>query len=122
VLYTLLALAGDLLFVLALGIMAGASRQAWRRIDPSTSVPLVTRSGETLVGAPRAIALTLLPAVAFLIGLGLLYAGAEARGALEPAIIVFGLKATLSALFALAHLRLVARVIRALGARGLLRS
>jgi hypothetical protein len=122
VLFTLLGIAGDLLFIVALGIMAGASRQAWRRIDPSTSVPLITRDGLAVVGAPRAIALTILPALAFLAGMALLVAGARAREALATAVILFGLKATISAGFALLHLRLVSKVLRALGARGLLRS
>jgi hypothetical protein len=122
VLFTVLSIAGDILFVLALAIMAGASRQAWRRIDASTAVPLITRNGVASLSAPKAIALTFIPALAFLVGAGLLAVSAKVRGNLDFSIIAFGLKASLSATFALLHLRLVGKVLQALGARGLLRS
>ena len=57
-----------------------------------------------------------------LVGVALLAFSAQARGNLDFSIIAFGLKATVSAVFALLHLRLVGKVLQALGARGLLRS
>ena len=121
-LFSVLSIAGDILFVVALGIMAGAARQAWRRIDASTAIPLITRNGVASLSAPKWIALTFLPALAFVVGLALLAFSAKVRGNLDFSIIAFGLKATLSAVFALLQLRLVGKVLQALGARGLLRS
>lgn len=57
--------AGDALWVLALTIMFGASRQAWRRIPPGVKPPLMgVRLSRGLVLVAAGLSLHLQPAAA----------------------------------------------------------
>jgi hypothetical protein len=95
---------GDALWVLALAIMFGASRQAWPR----------TRAGEKLrlpVGEiGRGLGIWGLPAGAFALSLWL---ALEARSRFgDEALILFGVRATAASLLALLHLRWLKAVLR----------
>jgi len=117
-----LGYAADALWIIALSIMASASRQAWSRIPAGTPMPLlVRRDGTPVVSAPRAVALLLVPGAAFVVGLLLLGATAHAAGTLPGVIILFSARATLAALFALAHLRWLHAALERLGAQRQLR-
>ena len=119
-LQTVLGLAGDALWIIALSIMAGASRAAWPRIAPDAAVPMLTGKA-TGLRLPRAVALCVIPAVGFAVGLALLVL--ERRQALDLtyALMSFGLRSTLAALFALAHLRWLQGALETLDAEGQLR-
>jgi hypothetical protein len=88
---------GDALWVVALAIMFGASRQAWGRTQPGERLKLPI--GE--VG--RGLALWALPAAAFAFSLWLALQARAQTG--DAAVIVFGLRATAASLLALLHLR-----------------
>ena len=90
-LLTVLIYLGDAVWILALALMAGASRAAWNRMDADTLVPLQP-------GAPRSprlrrnIALSAAPATAFLPSL-FLVAGVRSLGLTpEMALILFGVR------------------------------
>ena len=101
---TILIYAGDALWVIALAIMFGASRQAWRRTRPGERLKLPV--GE--VG--RGLALWALPGAAFAFSLWL---ALEARGQEgDAALIVFGVRATAASLLALLHLRWLASALK----------
>lgn len=122
-LYTILSLAADALWIIALSIMGGASRQAWRRIPAGEPTPLIIRKdGSVAASAPRALALCAIPGVAFGVGLALLGFAASTRGQADFAMIAFGLRATLAASFALAHLTWLRRALDVLDARGVLKA
>src|SRR4051812_309926 len=90
---------GDALWVVALSIMFGASRQAWRRIPPGVRPPLM---GARL---PRALALWALPGAAFLLSLWFAVSARSWRGDADLVVIVFGVRAVSASLLALQHLR-----------------
>jgi hypothetical protein len=109
------AYAGDALWVIALSIMFGASRQAWRRIPPSVRPPLM---GARL---PRALVLWALPGAAFLLSL---WFALEARRFSEQgdmAFIVLGVRAVSASLLALLHLRWLGASLRVLEREGVLK-
>jgi len=98
------AYAGDALWVIALAIMFGASRQAWGRTAERPRLRFL--GGE----APRAVALWLLPTASFLASLWL---ALQARGAAEEmALVVFGVRAVSGSLLALLHLRWLADALK----------
>jgi len=98
------AYAGDALWVIALAIMFGASRQAWKQTADRPSLRFL--GGR----APRAVALWLLPAASFLASLWL---ALQARGAAEEtALLVFGVRAVSASLLALLHLRWLAETLK----------
>jgi hypothetical protein len=103
--------AGDALWVIALSIMFGASRQAWGRTTAGEAVPLM---GARL---PRGLVVWTLPAGAFLFSLWL---ALTARGDLEgeTAFMLFGVRAVTASLLALLHLRWLAAAMKALGGDG----
>ncbi|HEY3949406.1 hypothetical protein [Phenylobacterium sp.] len=120
-LLTVLIYLGDAVWILALALMAGASRAAWNRMDAATLVPL--QPGRA--GSPRArrnLALSAAPGVAFLASLFLL-AGVRSLGLTpEMALILFGVRIVLAALATLAHLGWLRAVMAQLKAEGALRS
>jgi hypothetical protein len=101
------AYVGDALWVIALSIMFGASRQAWRRIPPGARPPLM---GARL---PRGLAVWALPAGAFLLSL---WFALQARTTSDPdqAFIIFGVRAVLASLLALLHLRWLGAALKGL--------
>ncbi|MBS0333410.1 MAG: hypothetical protein JSS35_11635 [Proteobacteria bacterium] len=120
-LLTVLIYLGDAVWILALALMAGASRQAWNRMGADTLVPL--QPGQA--GSPRLrrnIALSAAPAVAFLASL-FLVAGVRSLGLTpEMALILFGVRIVLAALATLAHLGWLRAVMAQLKAEGAIRS
>ncbi|MBI1683546.1 hypothetical protein [Caulobacter hibisci] len=112
---------GDVLWILALSIMAGASRMAWRRIPKGEATPVAwAPKGETLLRLPRGPALVLLPAGAFAISLYLLVESRQAEG-LTLQLTMLGLRATLAAILAVIHLSQVRRALNQLAAEGKIR-
>ena len=108
---------GDVLWLLGLSIMAGASRMAWGKVA-DVLVPVIwSPSGKTLWRAPRAVALASLPTLAFLLSLWLLV---ESRRPQETqwAIILLCLRALLAAIFAVVHLAQVRRALNQLAEEG----
>ena len=118
---SILGVIGDILWILALSIMAGASRMAWGKIDKAVAVPMVwTMGGATLWRAPRAVALLLLPTAAFLLSLWLMI-GSRQNPTGAMAVILLGLRATLAAILAMLHLAQVRRGLNQLVEEGQIR-
>ena len=95
----MLAFIGDALWVVALAIMFGASRQAWSRTTPGEKLKLPIG----MVG--RALALWALPLGAFAFSLGLAVEARDRPFDGDAAVIVFGVRAVAAPLLALLHLR-----------------
>ncbi|MFN3512512.1 MAG: hypothetical protein ACK41C_05680 [Phenylobacterium sp.] len=113
---TLLSIAADVLWILALSIMASTSRMAWRRMSADTRVPL------RLHPAPawrvrRNLALPLPVLCAFAIGLAFLWGHRAGSDAVHD-VIFFGLRATLAAILALLHLQWLRGALDVLEAEG----
>src|SRR4051812_30872454 len=114
----LLDIAGTVLWVIALGIMAGASRRAFNQIPKGVPVPMLWDNKRVVVWrAPRTLGLTLTIIIAFFAGIPLLYLSKTAPN-LAQQIIWFGVRATLAPLIAVAHLGHLRRAIQTLGAEG----
>jgi hypothetical protein len=107
---------GDALWVIALSIMFGASRQAWRRTAAGRPVPLM---GARL---PRGLALWALPAGAFLFSLWLALQARQQAADGDAAFILFGVRAVSASLLALLHLRWLGAALKALERDGALKS
>jgi hypothetical protein len=102
----ILTYVGDALWIIALSIMAGASRDAWKRTSPDTRMPMQFRAdGAPLWRAKRASALLTLPITAFVVSMVLVVFNRNQAATGDSALILFGVRATAAALFALAHLR-----------------
>ena len=113
---------GDALWIAALTIMAVASREAWRRMDPDTRVPMKFRAdGAPLWRARRNTALLTLPATAFAFSLILMVASRNVGAMDQQALILFGVRATAAALFPLAHLRWLKAAMAVLEEEGALK-
>jgi len=93
------AYVGDALWVLALAIMFGASRQAQARIPAQVKPPLMG------VRLPRALALWALPGSAFLLSLWFALAARTWSADADAALLAFGVRAVSASLLALLHLR-----------------
>jgi ABC-type branched-subunit amino acid transport system permease subunit len=113
---TLLSVAADVLWILALSIMASATRMAWRRMAAETPVPLRLRPGPAW-RLKRNLALPLPVLCAFAVGLALLW-GHRAGADTAHDVIFFGLRATLAAILALMHLNWLKGALEVLEAEG----
>jgi ABC-type branched-subunit amino acid transport system permease subunit len=111
----LLSIAADVLWILALSIMASSARAAWNRIDAETRLPLV--GGWR---APRNLTLTLPILAAVAVGLILLW-GHHRAPDLAYNVIFFGLRATLAAVIAMIHLQWLRKTLETLEAEGSLK-
>ncbi|MGH6998603.1 MAG: hypothetical protein ACREEO_10415 [Phenylobacterium sp.] len=111
-----LSIAADVLWILALSIMAGGARAAWRRMDADTLVPMQGRWR-----LPRNTALVLPVVLAFLLGMALLW-GHRSTSDLSYSVIFFGLRATLAAIVAMLHLQWLKGALATLQAEGALKS
>ncbi|MDB5447911.1 MAG: hypothetical protein JWQ97_3228 [Phenylobacterium sp.] len=109
------AYVGDALWVIALSIMFGASRQAWRRIPPGVRPPLM---GARL---PRGLAVWALPGAAFLLSLWFALAARQWSEDGDTAFIVFGVRAVSASLLALLHLRWLGAGLKVLEREGVLK-
>jgi uncharacterized membrane protein HdeD (DUF308 family) len=119
----LLSFLGDALWIIALSIMAGASRDAWKRTTPQTRMPMQFRSdGTPLWRATRASALLSPPIAAFLISLVLLAYARNPAASADTALILFGVRATAAGLLPLAHLRWLRTSMKALASEGALKA
>jgi hypothetical protein len=117
-----LSIAGDVLWILALSIMASATRTAWSRMSPDTLVPMNFKaSGAPGLRLKRGPALLVLPGAAFVVGLLLVVMNRNAVVSPDQALILFGVRATAAALFALYHLRWLKAAMDALAAEGALK-
>ncbi|MBO9707190.1 MAG: hypothetical protein J7521_03160 [Caulobacter sp.] len=113
-----LGVIGDVLWILTLSIMAGASRMAWSKIRKDVKVPMLwSPAGATVWRAPRGVALVLLPVVALLLSLWLLVGS---RQPMDPivAVMLLCVRAILAAIFATVHLIQVRRALNQLAAEG----
>lgn len=118
----ILTITGDVLWIAALSIMAGASREAWRRTDPDTRMPMQFRAdGAPLWRAKRAAALTAIPGAAFVVSLLLVVFNRNMAAAGDGALIQFGVRATAAAVFALYHLRWLKAAMAVLEQEGALK-
>ncbi|MFT4254171.1 MAG: hypothetical protein QM608_17025 [Caulobacter sp.] len=117
----ILGVIGDVLWILALSIMAGASRMAWSKIPKGEPTPVAwSPKGDTLLRLPRGPALVLLPAGAFAISLYLLVESRQAEE-LTLRLTMLGLRATLAAILAVIHLTQVRRALNQLAEEGKIR-
>ena len=107
---------GDALWVVALAIMFGASRQGWGRIPPGVRAPLMGAR------VPRLIAVWSVPASAFLLSLWFAYAARTGPADGDAAFVLFGVRAVAASLLALLHLRWLGASLQALAREGQLKS
>jgi hypothetical protein len=110
------AYAGDALWVIALTIMFGASRQASGRIPPETKAPLMGAR------VPRGLFLWALPGGAFLVSLWFVALAREHAYEGDLEFIIFGVRAVSASLAALLHLRWLGDGLKALEREGELKS
>ena len=113
----------DALWILALSVMAGASREAGKRMARDARVPMPFATGGRVVWrAPRRLGLAFTPVLATVIGLILLvFARDAADGSFEAQVIVFGVRALIAPLFALAHLAWLRAALRVIDREGALK-
>ncbi|UTP39718.1 hypothetical protein M9M90_00640 [Phenylobacterium sp. LH3H17] len=116
---TLLSIAADILWIVALSIMASASLTAWRRMDPDTRVPMQGDPRKAL-RLKRDVALGLPIGLTFLFGAVLLW-GHRSVTEITYDVIFFGLRATLAAVIAIMHLQWLRGALNALEAEGVLK-
>ena len=118
-----LRIVGDAMWILALTLMASASRAAWSKIAADAKVPLIiTGAGRGLARAPRTLALCLIPGIAFITGAALLFAHGLTGVAGQTTLIVFGLRLVVAPLFVIAHLAWLGRAMTRLAQEGALKS
>ncbi|CAN7351699.1 hypothetical protein [Caulobacter sp. BE254] len=113
----ILGVIGDVLWLLALSIMGGASRMAWGKVKDVLVPVLWAPSGQTVLRAPRAVALASLPTFAFLLSLWLLVESRRPTS-LDVGIILLCVRAIVAAIFAVVHLTQVRRALNQLAAEG----
>lgn len=117
-----LGIVGDALWIVSLAIMAGASHRAWRRVPTTTKMPLqFARDGRAMMRVPRHVALLLIPGIAFLISLMLMWQNRQMVPGGPDALVLFGIRATLAGVFALYHLRWLEAAMAQLDQEGALR-
>ena len=118
----LFMVAGDVLWILALSIMASATRLAWLRMTPDTLVPMsFTQDGRPGLRLKRFPGLIILPGFGFVVGALLVTFNRNIPAASTETIILFGVRATAAALVAFAHLRWLKAAIEALENEGALK-
>jgi hypothetical protein len=80
-----------------------------------------SRDGRAIMRVPRHIALLLIPGIAFLISLMLMWQNRQTVPG-SDALVLFGIRATLAGVFALYHLRWLEAAMSQLDQEGALRS
>ena len=118
----ILILAGDVLWIISLSIMASASLSAWKRMDADTRVPMQFRAdGSPIFRARRTGALVTPVVVALVFGMMLVIFNRNASSTGDQVLIFFGVRATLAALFAVYDLRWLNAVLSTLEKEGALK-
>ena len=118
-----LTLVVDGLWIAALAIMSSVSRQSFGRIQPSAKVPMQFGIGGTPIWrAPRMIAVTLTPIMAWGFGWVLLTIGQTARAGSSERTLMLGIRAVIAPLLCLIHLWHMRQALKVLEAEGQLRS
>lgn len=113
----ILGYAADALWILALAIMASASRQAFQRLPAGRRIPVaLAPDGSTVAATSRGAAVAAVPVLAFVVGAGLLGLRVWADQNALYAIALFAGRATVAAVFALAHLRWLRLALERAGA------
>ena len=113
-----LSLAGDILWIIGLSVMAGISRKALAKIPKGVSVPMLWDAKRMVVWrAPRMVGVALLVVMALVGGLVLLWL-ARTADTLQAQTIWFGVRALIAPLLALAHVTHMKRALQTLGAEG----
>jgi hypothetical protein len=112
----LLIYIADAIWIVALSLIAGASRQAFRRIAPEVRVPTPFGAWR----ASRGVALVFVPVVATVIGLALLVAARTAESP-DAQLLLFGVRAFAASLLALMHFFWLTAALRTLAAEGALK-
>jgi hypothetical protein len=114
---TILRVLGDGLTITALSILCGLSRMAWKRTPADARVPLPWGGRSA-----RGLALWFTPAIAIVSLLGLTLFGLTRVVGFNSAVILFGVRCLLTALFCLAHLNHLRIVGQTLSAEGVIQS
>ena len=112
-----LSIAGDALWIIALSVMASGARAAFKRAKPDAPTPLPFAGDRR---ARPAVALSLMPAGAFVIGALLLFAHRTSPPGPED-LIWFCLRAIAAALIGLAFLRHLKAALETLQREGQLK-
>ena len=102
------SIAGDILWAVSLTIMVAASRSAAKQLPSDTHYRLFG------VRVSRGVLLWLVPIVAFLVSLWLLYAARTRPANIDQMIIMFGVRAVAASLLAMLHLRWIGAAIQAM--------
>ncbi|RAK57359.1 hypothetical protein [Phenylobacterium deserti] len=101
------SIAGDLLWAISLAIMVAASRSAAKQLPADMRFRLFG------LRASRTVLLWLVPVVAFLISLWLLYVARTRPANTDQMIIMFGVRAVAASTVAMLHLRWIGAAIQA---------
>ena len=110
---------GDVLWIIALSIMSSAALTAWRRIPAGVTVPMQwATSGKVNWRVGKRVALPLVPLVALFIGLMLVVMNRNAAATADAALILFGVRAVVPAIFALFYLRWLKAALKTLEEEG----
>ena len=111
----------DAIWIVALSIIASASRQAGRKMAPETRVPIQVRAGgKAARRAPRNLALAGPPVAATVIGVVLLVAARQAESA-DAQLILFGVRLFTASVLPLAHMLWLTAAMRTLAEEGSLK-
>ncbi len=117
-----LSLIGDVFWIAALALMAGSARWAWGQILPGAKPPMGwDKAGQPRFRAPKAVALTALVVVAFLVGAYLKIESLSPRLGRDTVLIVFLVRLTAAPLFAVIQLIQVRRALITLATEGQLK-
>ncbi len=117
-----LRILGDALWIIALAMMASSARNAARHVLPGARVPMLFRkSGEPGWRLPRNAAFATTTVLGLAIWLVLLWIGRQTPADLATQIVAFGVRATLAAFMALAHMHWMKAALAALAAEGQLK-
>ena len=114
-----LSLFGDILWIAALSVMAGYSRWAWSRIKPGARIPIQwRRDGSPSMRLGKALGLSGLVIIAFLVGAYLKVESLSSRLSMNTILIVFLVRLSAAPLFAVIHLIQVRRGMISLADEG----
>ncbi len=113
---TTLRVLGDGLSIAALAIIAATAQGAWKRIPKDVLVPMLWgRDGKPAVRAPKGVGLLSIPLLSILVLLSFTATQATFTDDPTQAILIFLVRATLTASLALSqlfHLRFVIRTLQ----------